>query len=217
MPLRRHTTIPIPAKMSLIVSAVVLCLSLIAVSQAFSYDCYATSPSFLGGNTPYDKVNVRDLTQSEQNMLATLFKSLTGRWEGDGDGVQCRGNVESPSIENLLFSLHAEGKADIHGNLALRTKVRSIYDKIHHNELIRFFLVDNRLRFDDEASAGDVELIELAKDRVKFLQRFRGGPGTVHREVFISLITARDTFIIEKTIYTQGHFTFGRVLHFKRW
>jgi hypothetical protein len=211
----RHTTIP--AKMIFIFSAVYLSFAFIPASQAFSYDCFATSPSFLGGNTPYDKLNVRDLTQPEQDMLATLFKSLTGSWEGDGDGVQCRGSVASPSIRNLLFSLEAEGKADYRGNLALRAKVRSILDKTHHYEYIRFFLVDNRLRFDDEASAGDVELIELAKDRVKFLQRVRGGPGSVLREVFISLIAARSTFIIEKTIFTQGQFTFGRVLRFRRW
>jgi hypothetical protein len=217
MTLKRHTPIPIPAKRGLLFSAVYLSFTLIAASQVFAYDCFATSPSFLGGNTPYDKLDVRDLTQPEQNMLARLFKSLTGRWEGDGDGVRCRGNSDSPTVENLLFSLEAEGKADYRGNLDLRTKVRSIVDKTHQTEYIRFFLVDNRLRFDDEASAGDVELIELAKDRVKFLQRFRRGPGTVHREVFISLIAKSNTFIIEKKIYTQGQFTFGRVLRFRRW
>jgi hypothetical protein len=217
MVLKRHTRTPLSANTGVLFSAVCLCLTLVAASQALSYDCFATSPSFLGGNTAYDALNVRDLTQTEQNMLATLFKSLTGRWEGDGDGVLCGGNVDSPTIENRLFSLQAEGKADYRGSLALRMKVRSISDKTHQIELARFFLVDNKLRFDHEASAGDVEFINLAKDRVKFLQRFRGGPGTVHREVFISLIAAKSTFIIEKTIYTQGQFTFGRVLRFKRW
>ncbi len=217
MTLRRHTTIPIPAKLGLIVLAVYLSFSSIAAPRALAYDCFAPSPSFLGGNTPYDKLNVRDLTQPEQNMLATLFKSLSGSWEGDGEGVRCRGNPDSPTIENLLISLKAEGKTDFKGNLALRTRVRSITDKTHHIERIRFFLVDHKLRFGHEAGTGDVELIELAEDRVKFLQRFRGGPGTVHREIFTALIAAKSTFTIEETIYTQGQFTFGRLLRFKRW
>jgi hypothetical protein len=209
--------IPISTKIGWFFWAVFSGFLLLATSHVFAYDCYSPSPSFLGGSTPYDKLNVRDLTQPEQNMLAALFKSLTGRWEGSGDGVQCRGRVDSPSPEPLLFSIQAEGKADHHGNLALKTKVRSIADKTHQIEVISFFLVDDKLRFDNEASAGDVEIIEIAQNRVKFLQRGRGGPGTVHREVFISMITTSNTFIIEKKVYTQGRFTFGRVLRFKRW
>jgi hypothetical protein len=216
MPTRSCIRIPIPARPGPLFWAVLIGFSLISACQVFSYDCFAPSPSFSGDQTPYDKLNVRDLTQSEQSMLATLFKSLTGRWQGDGDGVQCRGSVDSPSIEHFLYSIQAEGKADYYGNLELKTKIHSITDKTNQTELIRFFLIDNKLRFDNDASAGDVELIELAKNKVKFLQRGRGGPGTLHREVFISLIAAMDTFTIEKKLYTQGHFTFGRVLHFKR-
>ena len=216
MPLRSNTMIPIPVKIGLLFWTVFMSFSLLSASHVFSYDCHAPSPSFSGSNTPYDALNVRDLTQTEQNMLAALFRSLTGRWEGDGDGVQCRGSVDSPSPEHHRFSTQAEGKADYHGNLALKTKVRSITDKTHQTEVIRFFLVDNKLRFDNDASAGDVQLIELAQDKVKFLQRGRGGPGTLHREVFIALIATSNTFILEKTIYSQGQLTFGRVLRFKQ-
>jgi hypothetical protein len=216
MPIRFCSPIPMPAKTGLLCWAVYIGFSLIVASQVFSYDCYSLSPSFSGDQTPYDKLIVRDLTQPEQTMLETLFKSFAGRWEGDGDGAQCRGNADSPSLEHFLYSIQAEGKADYHGNLSLRTKVRSIADKTNQTEVIRFFLVDNKLRFENDGSAGDVQLIEIAHNKVKFLQRGRGGPGTLHREVYISLIAVGNAFTLEKMLYTQGRFTFGRVLHFKR-
>lgn len=216
MPTTSRDLIPIPAKTGPLFWAVLTGFLLISASLAFSSDCYAPSPSFSGNHTPYDKLNVRDLTQSEQTMLETLFKSLKGRWKGNGDGLQCRGNIDSPSPQHSLFSIQAEGKVDYDGNLALKIKLHSTTDESNRTKMIRFFLIDNKLRFESHGRAGDVELIELAKNKVEFLQRGRGGPGTLHREIFISLIAARNGFTFEKKLYTQGQFTFGRVLHFKR-
>lgn len=81
---------------------------------------------------------------------------------------------------------------------------------------MRLYLVDKKLRLDDTGGAGDVELIEVSKNRVMFLKRTGGGPGTLKREFFISLVNGDNAFTIEKQVYTQGRFTLSRVRHYRK-
>jgi hypothetical protein len=200
----------------LVLMTVLIFFSSTAGSHAFADECYSPSPSYLGDKTPFDPITIRELSRSEQHMLSALFKSLQGRWKGNGEGLQCRGNVESYRLERFLYDVDAEGNASHRGRLRLRTRLYSKTENTNQSEAISFYLVDNKLRFNNEAGVGDVELIELSENRLRFLQRGRGGPGTLNREVFIDLIVDRKAFTVTRRVYSQGRFTFARTLHFRR-
>lgn len=200
-------------KKCLFIAAGLLFFSSIAVPHGFSYDCFSLSPSFSGDQTPYDEINSRKLTRSEQKMLSTLFKSLKGRWQGDAEEIQCIGRADTHSMERFILSITAEGKTDHRGNLKLKVKLRSKTEKTNQTKMFAFDITDNKLRFDH----GDVELIEVAENRVRFLYRWRGGGTTgQNRETFIALIAEKNAFSIERRVYSSGKFTFNRILYFRR-
>ena len=203
-------------KSLIVLMTALIFFSSVAGSHAFAEQCYSPSPSYKGEKTPFDPITIRELSRSEQQMLSALFKSLKGRWKGNGEGIQCRGNVGSHSLERFLYDLDAEGNTSQRGRLRLRTRLYSKTEKTNQSEEISFYLIDNKLRFNDEAGAGDVELLELSKSRIRFLQRGRGGPATLNREVFITLLVDRKAFTFERRVYSQGRFTFARKLHFRR-
>jgi hypothetical protein len=125
----------------------------IAAPHVFSYDCFSPSPSFSGDKTPYDDINVRELTRSEQKMLSTLFKPLKGRWRGDAEEVQCMGSEDAPTVQHFNLSIDAEGKTDRRGGLTLRVKLRSKTQKTNWVQTFAFDIIDDKLQFDH----GDVE------------------------------------------------------------
>ncbi len=210
------TAMRICRKSKLVLMTILVCFSSAAGSHAFAEECYSLSPSYRGGQTPFDPITVRELSRSEQQMLSALYKLMHGRWKGNGEEIQCWGNVESHRLERFLYDLDAEGSHGLRGRLRLRIRLYSKTEKTNQPEEISFYIIDNKLRFNHEDGAGDVELIELTKNRVRFLQRGRSGPATLHREVFIDLTADSQAFTLERRVYTQGRFTFGRKLHFRR-
>jgi hypothetical protein len=190
--------------------------SFAAGMQAAAEECYSPSPSYMGGQTPFDPIKIRELSRSEQQMLSALFYSMHGRWKGNGEEIQCWGNLESHRLERVLYDLDAEGSRSLRERLRLRIRLYSKTEKTNQPLEISFYLIDNLLRFNEEDGVGDVELIELSQNRVRFLQRGRSGPATLHREVFIDLTADRKSFTFKRRVYTQGRFTFARKLHFRR-
>ena len=116
-------------------------------------------------------------------------------------------------MERFILSITAEGKTDHRGSLKLKVKLRSKTEKTNQVKTFAFNITDNKLRFDD----GDVEIIAVAENSVRFLYRWRGGGvNGQNRETFIALNAEKKAFSIERMVYSTGKFTFARVLHFRR-
>lgn len=197
-----------------------LIAALIVASNVSAQDCFADSPSLADGQSPSDPIIVRELSRSEHDHLERLFKSLSGKWEGRAEDMECKGGIDSPSINRTSYTIKAQAKTNRNGDIRLETELFSEERRTSHTEVTEFYLSDQKLRHEMDSGGGDVQLIEITKDRVKFLKRgnFSGGwyGGNTKREIFVSLSVGRNSFSIESRFYIQGRFTLHRVRHFKR-
>lgn len=176
----------------------------VAVSNLYSQDCYAPSPSYANGKSPFDWITVRNLTESEQRLVIEQFQSLSGTWEGEAMDEECKGGEESPVKKHNAYSIRGKVKVDRYGNLKLNTVLFSKAANTKHYEKFSIYLVDKKLRIDDDSGAGDVELINVTKNKIKFLKRYISG--SLKREHFISINISEKSFAIEKLIYVQGRY-----------
>ncbi|MCP4749094.1 MAG: hypothetical protein GY874_23610 [Desulfobacteraceae bacterium] len=174
--------------------------------ECYVQNCYVPSPSYADGKSPFDKINVRDLTNTEEEILIENFKSLSAYWKGEAIEEQCKGSVESPYRERNLYSIKAKAETDRFGNVKLKSTFRSDEKNTTHSEIIRLYLVDNKFRFNDDTGYGDVELIEITKSKVRFLKRYVDR--FLRREYFVTLSFESNSFSIDTTIYVQGKYSF---------
>jgi len=185
-----------------------------AVSNLYSQDCYALSPSQANGKSPFDWITVRNLTESEQRLLIEQFQSLSGIWEGEAIDEECKGGEESPVKKRNSYSIRGKVKVDRYGNLKLNAVLFSKAENTKHYEMFSIYLVDKKLRVDDDSGAGDVELINVTKNQIRFLKRYISD--SLKREHFISINISEKSFAIEKLIYVQGRYLIFRSRLFKQ-
>ena len=145
MPTRIFKPNPTPGLFTVVWLTVLAVYLLTTGGYALADVCFAPSPSYAGGHTPFEAITVRDLTRAEQKMLTTLFKSLKGRWKGDAEDVQCSGREDSPFMERLTLSIDAEVKTNHRGDLKLRAKLRSNTEKTNFVENFDFAISDDQL------------------------------------------------------------------------
>jgi len=157
-----------PSKWFFFRKSVLLCISFFLISSltlhyTYANDCVSRSPSYANKKTPNDKLKVRDLTDTEQDLLRNMFQSLSGRWEGNANDTECKGRTGERYKETSTFTIKAEVKTDRNGDLRLESVLYSEEQHTRHSEIIEFFLTDNKLRFDNDSGAGDVEIIDISK------------------------------------------------------
>jgi hypothetical protein len=205
----------------LFVVLLALFLGLLPVVSPLASDrCLEPSPSARGGSDPYGPLTVRDLTGSELEQTRALLQSLRGDWVGRGDALRCT-SLENPlDHEQTRYTLRARATTDHYGNLAVTVDLYDLDQKVSHQEIFRLYLVDRRLRYEDNGGAGDIELKELAAHRIHFLWRVvipaGATPGSTRKEYDISLSGGSEAFSIVRRIYTQAEFSSRSRWQFKR-
>lgn len=212
MPVQRYVFARSLPCLAALIGAVVL-----AVAAAGSAtECYSPSPSFADNRTPFDEMMVRPLTPSEKKAVLALFASLSGRWAGHEETLTCIGREGAYTVEERVSTVTAEVQTDRRTSLSLLLKMRDNVRRTNTSQRIRLFVDDRHLRYGATGAEGDVELVEVAAEGVSFLQRRRGGPGTINHETFIVLEAGKGRLCLEKTVYTQGKFTAHSMLRLMR-
>jgi hypothetical protein len=195
----------------LLLSISFIMVGICVYADAAEMGCLAPSPTKLAGKDPFGPMTVRDLSDQEEQLLKTLFRSLSGTWIGTAESLLCRG-IDNPSDKEIKKStLRLAVESDHFGTTT--TFLAHFYEsqeRVRHFETIRFFLKEHRLRVDSESGAGDIELIEITESRIRFLHRrihaaARGA--AVRKEFFINLAIDGHKCNYERLIYTQGRLT----------
>jgi hypothetical protein len=185
-----------------------LCVLLNPGAVARGSECLQESPTVKAGQNPYDPIHVRELTATEYKMIRTLFQSLDKEWQGTAHKLFCRSASNPADREISDYTLRANVTVDYFGNLALEMELHSPQQHTSQQESMSFYLSEQWLRFNSDAGAGDVELIEVGTRHIAFLYRqllpAGGGKGSVRKESFVSLTAGGGTFSINRQIYSQG-------------
>jgi hypothetical protein len=191
-----------------------------AASPLGSDTCLEPSPSAKAGSDPYGPLTVRDLTRSELEQTKALLQSLRGDWIGKGDALRCKSLEDPLDHERARYTLRGRGNTDHFGNLVVTAELYDIDQKISHQEIFRLYLMNRRLRHEDNGGAGDVELKLLDAHQIQFRWRvvIPAGrtPGSTRKEYDITLTGDSEAFSIVRIIYTQAKLSSRSTWHFKR-
>ena len=193
---------------------------LLPVSIGLAQECLSPSPTTLSGKKSYDPIETRELTPDEHRQTVTLFKSLAGDWRGTADTFFCRSISDPRDVERGRLEVRADVDVDYYGNLLMAADFYDPVNRTRHQETLRLYLNNNRLRIDHDTGAGDVELIELGDQVVAFLFRrvipTGGTSGSSRSETFFTLRAGRQSLTIEQQVYVQAKLSSGHVWRLQR-
>lgn len=198
----------------------VLVSVLAQVSIGMAQPCLSPSPTTLSGGRSYAPIEDRDLTSDELAILQKLFKSLDGEWHGVSDTFFCESISDPDDVDRGRLTVDAETRVDRNGNLQMDLDFYDPEKRTSHQQTLRLFLNDNRLRIDHDTGAGDVELIEVGDRTVAFLYR-RVNPtgsatGSSRSETFFSLRAGDRSLTVELQHYVQAKLSSGYIWRLKR-
>jgi hypothetical protein len=123
-------------------------------------------------------------------------------------------------VEYGRLEVRADVDVDYYGNLLMAADFYDPVNRTRHQETLRLYLNNNRLRIDHDTGAGDVELIELGDQVVAFLFRrvipTGGTSGSSRSETFFTLRAGRQSLTIEQQVYVQAKLSSGHVWRLQR-
>jgi hypothetical protein len=188
-------------------------LTLVLVPLCLAQECLSPSPTTLSGKKSYEPIEDRDLTPDEFKTLEALFKSLDGEWQGTADTFFCRSISDPNDVLPEHFTVKAKVSVDSYGNLLLTAEFYDPADRSNHQQTLRLYLNNNRLRIDHDTGAGDVELITVNDHTIAFLYR-RVNPtgnrgGSSRSEYFFTLLSGERSLTIDQQIYVQAKLSSG--------
>ena len=197
-----------------------LIASLALVSISSAQQCLSPSPTTLAGGRSYDPIQDRALTADELSTLQTLLKSLNGEWRGVSDTFFCKSISDPDDVEPGHSTVKAKVRVDRYGNLLMEAELYDPENRSSHQETLRLYLNNKRLRIDHDTGAGDVELIEVGDHKIAFLYR-RVTPtgkssGSSRSETFFTLTTGERSLTIEQQIYIQAKLSSGYTWQLQR-
>lgn len=200
------------------VFALVGSLALVSISSA--QQCLSPSPTTLAGGRSYDPIKDRELTREELGTLQILLKSLNGEWRGVSDTFFCMSISDPDDVERGQLTIKAKVRVDRYGNLLMDAELYNPENRSGHQQTLRLYLNNKRLRIDHDTGAGDVELIEVSDQKIAFLYR-RVNPtgkstGSSRSEIFFTLSTSERSLTIEQQIYVQAKLSSGYAWRLKR-
>jgi len=197
----------------------ILVLFVAAAAIGFA-DCLDPSPTITAGRDPYAAIVPRDLSPAEHATLKALLLQLDGEWQGTATSRDCRSFKDPEAYRQYAYNAQAEAETDRYGNFYLRKTLYSPERRTTHQENLRLYLTDQRLRINSSSSAGDIEWIELGQSRIAFLYRLllqsKTGRGSTRKEVFITLEAGELAFTLEQRIYSQGRLSTRSMQRFTR-
>ncbi len=193
---------------------------LLPVSIGLAQECLSPSPTTLSGKKSYDPIEIRELTADEHRQTVTLFKSLAGDWRGTADTFFCRSISDPRDVDRGHLEVRADVEVDYYGNLVMTADFYDPVNRTRHQETLRLYVTNNRLRIDHDTGAGDVELIELGDQVVAFLYRrvipTGGASGSSRSETFFTLRAGRQSLTIEQQVYVQAKLSAGHTWRLNR-
>ena len=198
-----------------------LLIGLLALAPICSaQECLSPSPTTLAGGRSYDPIKDRELTPDERNTLQNLLKSLDGEWRGVSDTFFCKSISDPDDVEPRHYTIKAKARVDRYGNLLIEAELYDPENRSSHQETLRLYLNNKRLRIDHDTGAGDVELIEVSDHKIAFLYR-RVNPtgkatGSSRSEYFFTLSAGERSLTIEQQLYVQAKLSSGYAWQLKR-
>jgi hypothetical protein len=187
-------------------------------AAAFGAECLSLSPTLQAGKNPYVAIVVRELAPDEKEILGRVFGSLPGSWKGSAESFFCRSAENPEDVAKDVESGKVRISVDYDGNLVMTADFYSDRDRTGRQEQLNLFRNDNRLRFDHDTGAGDVELIEISDARIAFLYRrvLQMGRGSSRREHYFTLALDGGAITIDRKLYIQGKLSSGEVWRLKK-
>lgn len=175
--------------------------------NAYAQDCFAPSPMIQDNDSMSPEIRSREISKSEYQKLASFFKYLDRDWAGIGKEVLCKGRKEEPYKEINDYTISAETTMNYQGQFTLKFKLYDSEKRTTSYKNYDLFLTEKSLRADSDSGAGDIELIEISENIVRYRQRsMHGGIHGVPRleEVFTTIQRTPNGFKLIKSFYHQG-------------
>ncbi len=198
-----------------LISLTILLMGAALVQPAIAWECLSPSPSVEMGETPYDPIDIRELTQSEFQVVAEMLKFMDGAWKGRAEQFFCRSDRDPTDLEVDTPTIKARVRVDRNNNLVLNAELYSERDRTSYQKNLRFYLNNRLFRINNDNGTGDVELLEVSGTKVAFfsrhvLQTNKTG-GSARQEIFYALTKTPEGFTIEKRVYVQTKLSSGFV------
>ena len=106
------------------------------------------------------------------------------------------------------YTVNADIGVNYYGDIKMVVNLHSAAQKTSFQELLSLFIRDAKLRLNNDSALGDVELIEIASDRIRFrkyiLKTMKEG-ASLRQEFFYTLaVEAKGRLRVETTVYFQA-------------
>jgi len=143
---------------------IIFLLSLFAIStNAVAVNCYEKSPSLVSlGDEYFGKVVDREITAKEKDKLKSLYRALSGKWEGRVIFSDCKGSEKAPrkQVKNSRASMEIADQSKLKISMKMyfeeSDKNKQRTDKLLRNEKVLNF---------NFISSGHLEYTELMRIR----------------------------------------------------
>lgn len=192
----------------------ILPLLLVSLSMLFLSDpasaqeCFAPSPSVMGGIDIYEPVRARTISSWEHQNLEQLFAHLDQEWKGSGEALICEGKKSRGPKENRIqYMITAEGEVSLSDQLTVRAELYDAKERTTRHETIRLLLESDRLRA-HHGGYGDIALLKVSSRELVYLEKYRQlnarGSGGIMKEVLTVIEAGPFSFSLERSVFTQG-------------
>ena len=185
----------------------VLVLSM-ASHNLYAVECFSPPPSVLNGRGLFEEIVSRNLNQSEQNDLKSLFDSLEGDWAGTAEVLICDSREGVLERQTETYSLKAEIEMDRSGNFFLSAEFYSREKSARHQDGVRLYLNGQVLSMEPNNTISDIEVLAASDDELSYVKksRRRSGSGAPTVQEFVITIkkTGDSSFVFEKVFFLQG-------------
>lgn len=199
----------------------ILSLCLLPAVHGYGAECLEPSPTIEAGRDPYAPVRVRDLSPAEQAEVKALLLSLHGEWHGSATDMNCWGFNDPEDKEINHFTAKAKVEVDRYGNFKIRVDLKSREKRTSHQEVLRLYLEQDKLRYNSTSGYGDVELITASSHAIAFVYRWvlalDRNRGTSRKERFVRLELNGIDFTVGQRIYSQGRLSYQQQWRLSRY
>lgn len=184
-----------------------LLLLLVSATTVQAVECFAPSPSVKNNIDVYEEIKTRKLTKAEYEQLSQLFKSIKGGWKGKAETVTCKGSQDAPRQDTVRYDVVSDVETGLSNSIMIKSELHSSEKKQNYQETLTYFLSPERLGVTDSSRAGDVELINVARNFLVYLRKVnkRTPAGGLVAQEFVKSIAVYDhSLMLEDLSYSNG-------------
>lgn len=184
-----------------------LLLLLVSATTVQAVECFAPSPSVKNNIDVYEEIKTRKLTKAEYEQLSQLFTSIKGGWKGKAETVTCKGSQDAPRQDTVRYDVVSDVETGLSNSIMIKSELHSGEKKQNYQETLTYFLSPERLGVTDSSRAGDVELINVARNFLVYLRKVnkRTPAGGLVAQEFVKSIAVYDhSLMLEDLSYSNG-------------